>query len=1610
MPTPPEHAGGEQRQKTPAPVEESGDDRRGRQRFRRSGGSTQLGGERHAASSSSPSHRPPSAGGDQAVQSTVVSAATTAISPGSTGSRAAAVTPVIHEGSKSPTGSAEPLGGRPLEPSGLAAAPEAALEHGASSPLTQVAPLVAAPSTQEVQIVAAPETQVDVDKDTPHAEPAAGTQVNEQERLAERPAEEQAAPIIRRRLTMKTSPLGLLVESKAEDLRSTRRRAPDALPREGAGRKVASAASHSPLHRLVRSSSADELAFPVRGGGGSHVARRNRANAEATASPESAGPLTGDCGALVEAVLPQDIILGIGESGDGKAAAARSNRRLLRDLAEAFANSCAAAAENVRQGLKTLTFVAGIPAAVLPPAPLAEAHMPSAITQLLSSIAAATEEEGPVHGSLAKLTAGGARRVCTRLEAYFAMATSAMCRLPLCGPALHILATWFAALSLTSLRPLRYAATAAGLGMLEALIKEHKAATANLLTMTKRLDDLRAELGTRTSKVADRLTANVQRISALVNTMAQGADLLTGRFWPHRSRDTFAPIRRLTVASAARLIDANPAVFAAPPWPERVLRATCDPSLEVRLCAMRALFSWYRRGGRNCKWQRFLSEVRKSKSKAAGLGENDADEDEEEDEFGRAAGAAQDDAIVHLADLAPHVTALLFERAKDVEPRVSAAAIGLLTDPALAAHLSETDMDFVASLSHAAPDSHVASREAALIFVNRYMLPEVVLIPLSAVAQTSGKDTESRPLDSADTEAAKSVAPASQDEVSSAEQSLLALTSFLSTSVASGRHLQLACFRVTATLWSLGAPYLTVWGTMVELLLHGEGGTMAPGLKPLPGSQRLALLHILDAALCYAIEDRGGENKVDAVLDEAAEVILPKLPRLLELCAADEASVVPLCGLAKKIVEHLCSRPEGPTGMPRTLVGEFERTLGLPLGRQPAMQLADAWLALARRSSEARGAVSQLAVAIRDACVQMLRPASLHEASDDDFSSLLRLLALSNRGVDLLSVGDKEGQRFELLARTLQVLAVWADGEDQIRTLLSSLVVVQLLELAVTLITWRLRALHLPSGAPGDTLQGSQTTSTDHKYLRSFLQQLQGVSAKMLQTDACSAIKLQALSAYMASLQLLIGAGSALGKEEEESRPRRPLRIHDVELDETGCVVSRKYPLPTVSSSHIVALESGFADLLGWGLLTVGGSSSSTSSRVTTTAWHTEGNFVGTVGIASPSLLLETCCQVHTGGSSLVSQDASHPTEKCWRGNTDAEQRAVLTALIAGRMVAQAEHESIYCGPVGRVLLMKMAHPNAGHSPVLAYTVDELAGRVRQHAYRSRIGAAQYFSMLLGSVGVPAETLRDRLLPPANELPLLHSAVASRFAAGAREAICAYVLSVLEKKQPFVLDTVLALIRGPSCVLNGQECKTMAGELALKIGERAGSGADEATSAAIRAVLLALQASSSSSVQQAPTTPAVHRSGVKRQRVATTPCHSPVSGEWIVPRKAAAADEKADVEEARVDTPLPAAEGPRGSKKPKRASDDPSKGKAAPARSQAKSLAQAKTLPVGSTRKRQVGSVAMPPPEAPAAKRTLASTLLAAEKPAAATAGAPSQPAPAKARQWRLRDDAKALP
>jgi len=652
--------------------------------------------------------------------------------------------------------------------------------------------------------------------------------------------------------------------------------------------------------------------------------------------------------------------------------------------------------------------------------------------------------------------------------------------------------------------------------------------------------------------------------------------------------------------------------------------------------------------------------------------------------------------------------------------------------------------------------------------------------------------------------------------------------------------------QVVKSLWGR-APCLQRWGLMADLLLLGEGAGAAHGREVLPAEQRLAMVHLMDAALRLAKEESSSGEGSSQVLDDAACALMPRLARLIDLCSEDHRAMEPVSAISKLLVEHVCSpAPPGTLALaspPRALLISVQQSLAQQ-GCCPraAAHLADVLVLLARRSTEALNLVLGFLRETCGRCLAMMRSYPLAVKMYELGHCLTVLVALCNRGVDV-GIGNKS-----LLPGVLAFL------EKHLSTLSKSPavaprvglpVVLQLLELAFLLLAWRLRAML--SAATAETPQCSLEDLGPHAAGRerriSPLEQLQGrpVSAqdreetpkaimRLLDTTARLAAhghsrtteRMQAMSAYLSTLHVAFGAGRHLSGMEG-------FLYHARITDVVGAP-----PAVLVPKEQVAYIEAGMKALYK------GSAGVRATSR---TAWSlgrgsSAQGLVDLNGQFLPSSEVPLAAEgiPLTAIRLLLEKRIRHADPGGVTDNRNVRDENFLAAITASCMVSQCECEAIYGGLPGRLLLAQAA--SGIQPPPVREAALNFARRLRRLAAGSRTEAERCFKLLLSatnhvinSEGTEAGSrLAAAFLEVVGPCPEAGQE-AKRLSAGFLEAARAHLEAASAR-----LEALLPWLRASCCPLRSVAAQALYREVAAK------QKADHENSPSMRMILLALQA------------------------------------------------------------------------------------------------------------------------------------------------------------------------
>lgn len=165
---------------------------------------------------------------------------------------------------------------------------------------------------------------------------------------------------------------------------------------------------------------------------------------------------------------------------------------------------------------------------------------------------------------------------------------------------------------------------------------------------------------------------------------------------------------------------------------------------------------------------------------------------------------------------------------------------------------------------------------------------------------------------------------------------------------------------------------------------------------------------------------------------------------------------------------------------------------------------------------------------------------------------------------------------------------------------------------------------------------------------------------------------------------------------------------------------------------------------------------------------------------------------------------------------------ALVAATCATRMIAECEHEGVFAGPPGRLLLAQGAN-EAQPQPVRDAAL-QLVKRLRRLATQTVSDSTRFYVLQLGVASQVAAAqgtarcaaLTDAFLQAGAPLPAAGTVERRRLAIGLFEALRAHVMDAVQCKAPLYLDALLPWASGAGCVLSAVAARTLANELATK--------------------------------------------------------------------------------------------------------------------------------------------------------------------------------------------------
>mmetsp|Transcript_122444 Transcript_122444/g.341262 ORF Transcript_122444/g.341262 Transcript_122444/m.341262 type:complete len:695 (+) Transcript_122444:67-2151(+) len=484
-------------------------------------------------------------------------------------------------------------------------------------------------------------------------------------------------------------------------------------------------------------------------------------------------------------------------------------------------------------------------------------------------------------------------------------------------------------------------------------------------------------------------------------------------------------------------------------------------------------------------------------------------------------------------------------------------------------------------------------------------------------------------------------------------------------------------------------------------------------------------------------------------LNDACSHILPEMPRLLDICRAEEQQCLLLSHVCKILVEYASENAHNQILVNvKAMCESLRRAIEAQTPLDTTKYCTDSLLSLARCFDEAKATFLSIARTVHDSCVRFLTPTSLQQQAEEVRALMSLFVVLSNRGIDmtfgsvdllnsivallqLRAEWMQEGRGIPAVATggrltgtcitssrgsSLDAISVTAQTKQQLAQpagVPDSRMALLLLEAAATTIMWHVRmafwieSQSAPDNAPpnqntiefhiSEMLQGLGEIPTLRAELPHAMSRLRQICTDLIATDHSPYVRFHAYSAYMCLLQLALGVSEKLSLEVpvdgETAQACSWGGTYQVGLPESHLKVLWQY---------LNNFYSHLSDADAEGLM-----------------FDCEGHRVMATGVfPAPSQGTMTSVRFLT----LQCMQSAGEAE----GNHLDRREELLLAVLASRSVLESEHEDIYAGPLGLLLLTQCERSRP--KPLRDVALD-LFRRLRELARSTEEFAIQFFRM-----------------------------------------------------------------------------------------------------------------------------------------------------------------------------------------------------------------------------------------------------------------------------------------
>jgi len=538
-----------------------------------------------------------------------------------------------------------------------------------------------------------------------------------------------------------------------------------------------------------------------------------------------------------------------------------------------------------------------------------------------------------------------------------------------------------------------------------------------------------------------------------------------------------------------------------------------------------------------------------------------------------------------------------------------------------------------------------------------------------------------------------------------------------------GEHMRLT-ERVVDAFWGR-APALRQWDTMVNLCLLGEKPER--GIEPLNPKQRLGLLFLMEAAVRRAREDAqnetlGSHSAAAIRLRDAFHHIGPELPVLFEVCQAEPMQVLLVSHVCKMLVEYAAASPESRALLnAKVLSNSLRKAFYMHVSMDAMKNCADSLVCLARCAEDAKIVFLDVAKDAQSAASDLLK--NLVSKGDDEAAIIMgRFAILANHGITCCSYQMVAEMLDALRARTRfsKEISQSASREAQRPAdVVSARVALLLLEAVSIAIMWQVRIAFWVECASGLAKAGGSgaheaesqvdemikhlghTAQSEMQTIREELPRLVGLHketcAELITSEQYLYLRFHAFSAYLSMLQVAIGVSEKLSLESADAKPTGFGETFEVIVPDNQMEVLWNF---------MNGLYSKLSELEG--------------QRPTFNETF--------LAVQADELLPPPSTGFLTSVRYLTLRQLEHLGQEGNGESVNEEplEETLLLTVLASRMIQQCDHDDVFAGPLGHLLLSQVERSRP--KPLKA-VAQKLLQRLRDHARLSDEFGVRYYQM-----------------------------------------------------------------------------------------------------------------------------------------------------------------------------------------------------------------------------------------------------------------------------------------